>query len=106
MIRLSLAPGAAMLLSGFKAFTDIERSSNIMVWTQQAFVIESDPTLRMFKFFGKLIGSQTRCFVTTTRQPEVGMEVERVATDQQCTLILVPWHTDGKEEYAFCLNKI
>ncbi|KAI1713689.1 sodium/hydrogen exchanger family domain-containing protein [Ditylenchus destructor] len=95
MFRLSLTPGKQMFLNGFKAFTDLDRSSNIMVSTQTERVIENDPTLRMFKFFGKLIGSWTQCFVAATNLQEIGMELDRVAAKQQCDVIIVPWQKEA-----------
>ena len=51
----------------------------------------------MFKFFDKLIGCPTKCFVTTTRLLDIGEDIDRVATEQQCELIIVPWQINNDD---------
>uniref|UniRef100_A0A915CKE2 Cation/H+ exchanger domain-containing protein n=1 Tax=Ditylenchus dipsaci TaxID=166011 RepID=A0A915CKE2_9BILA len=94
MFRASL-PQKNFFLLGFKAFTEFDRSSNIMVSTQTERVIESDQTLSMFRFFGKLMGVKTKSFIAATRLAEIGVEINRIAEKEQCDLLVVPWKKDS-----------
>lgn len=64
-------------------------------------MIATDSTLKLFKFFGKLIGAVTNCFVTTSRVNEVGLEVAHVAAEQQCEMVIVPWNEQDKRSDCF-----
>ncbi len=50
----------------------------------------------MFRFFGKLIGAKTNCFVATSRVSEIGAEVDRIASKEHCNLVIVPWQQDAR----------
>uniref|UniRef100_A0A914QBA1 Cation/H+ exchanger domain-containing protein n=1 Tax=Panagrolaimus davidi TaxID=227884 RepID=A0A914QBA1_9BILA len=96
MFRVSLPPGGRLFLNGLKAFTDFDRSSAIMVTTQRDRIIENDSTLKMFQFFGKLIGAVTKSFVATTRMNDIGVEIDRIAQNEHCDLMLLPWQKNDE----------
>lgn len=92
--RWCTPPGEKLHLVGLKIFTDVERSSNIIAGTQRELVIESDSTLRVFRFFASLAGAtETRCRVATvaTNSSTVGVEIERVVRADHCNLVILPW---------------
>uniref|UniRef100_A0A914ZH98 Cation/H+ exchanger domain-containing protein n=2 Tax=Panagrolaimus TaxID=55784 RepID=A0A914ZH98_9BILA len=96
MFRGSLPSSGRLFLNGFKAFTDMDRSSAIMVTTQSERIIENDSTLKMFQFFGKLIGAITKSFIATTRINDIGVEVDRIAQNEGCDLMLLPWQQNDE----------
>ena len=59
----------------------------------------------MFEFFGKLIGCTTKSFVTTTRLLDIGEDFERVAAEQQCELIIIPWQINDDDTTGFASIK-
>lgn len=51
--------------------------------------------MKIFKFFGKILGAKTKSFVVQSRLSDIGTEVDKVAAAEQCDMVLVPWQQDA-----------
>jgi hypothetical protein len=57
--------------------------------------------MKIFKFFGKILGAKTKAFVVQSRLSEIGTEVDKVAASEQCDMVLVPWQQDAPRYTIF-----
>uniref|UniRef100_A0A914XA20 Uncharacterized protein n=1 Tax=Plectus sambesii TaxID=2011161 RepID=A0A914XA20_9BILA len=81
-----------LVVNALKIIETNERSSSIFVASHREAASQSDPALQVASFIGNFINVQTNTFIATSSMSGFGEEVNRIVDNQDCNLVLIPWH--------------